>query len=155
MGTRIAVFAGTFDPVTMGHVDVIRRAAPLFDELIIAIGVNTAKKTLFPLELRSEWLRETFKDLANVRIAHYEGLTVSFCKSVSAAYLLRGLRNGTDFDYEAHIAQLNKSLDGEIETVFMLTSPEYSFISSTLVRDLILHRGDFQKYVPAAVEVNR
>ncbi len=154
MSKRIAVFAGTFDPVTMGHVDVIRRAAPLFDELIIAIGKNTAKKTLFPLEQRSEWLRETFKDLNNVRIAHYEGLTVSFCESVGARYLLRGLRNGTDFDYEAHIAQLNKSLDTRVETVFMMTSPEYSFISSTLVRDLIMHKGNFQKYVPVAVEVN-
>jgi len=114
MNNRIAVFAGTFDPVTMGHVDVVRRAAPLFDEIIIAIGVNTAKKTLFSLEKRTEWLERTFSDLSNIRIEHYEGLTVNFCESVGAKYLLRGLRNGTDFDYEAHIAQLNKSR-GQLE----------------------------------------
>jgi len=153
MNKRIAVFAGTFDPVTMGHVDVVRRAAPLFDEIIIAIGVNTAKKTLFSLEKRTEWLERTFSDLSNIRIEHYEGLTVNFCESVGAKYLLRGLRNGTDFDYEAHIAQLNKSLDSKIETVFMMTSPEFSFISSTLVRDLVIHQGDYQPYVPNSVEL--
>jgi len=153
MNKRIAVFAGTFDPVTMGHVDVVRRAAPLFDEIIIAIGVNTAKKTLFSLEKRTEWLERTFSDLSNIRIEHYEGLTVNFCESVGAKYLLRGLRNGTDFDYEAHIAQLNKSLDSKIETVFMMTSPEFSFISSTLVRDLVIHKGDYQPYVPNSVEL--
>ena len=153
MNKRIAVFAGTFDPVTMGHVDVVRRAAPLFDEIIIAIGVNTAKKTLFSLEKRTEWLERTFSDLSNIRIKHYEGLTVNFCESMGAKYLLRGLRNGTDFDYEAHIAQLNKSLDSKIETVFMMTSPEFSFISSTLVRDLVIHQGDYQPYVPNSVEL--
>ena len=153
MNKRIAVFAGTFDPVTMGHVDVVRRAAPLFDEIIIAIGVNTAKKTLFSLEKRTEWLERTFSDLSNIRIKHYEGLTVNFCESVGAKYLLRGLRNGTDFDYEAHIAQLNKSLDSKIETVFIMTSPEFSFISSTLVRDLVIHNGDYQPYVPNSVEL--
>ena len=153
MNKRIAVFAGTFDPVTMGHVDVVRRAAPLFDEIIIAIGVNTAKKTLFSLDKRTEWLERTFSDLSNIRIEHYEGLTVNFCESVGAKYLLRGLRNGTDFDYEAHIAQLNKSLDSKIETVFMMTSPEFSFISSTLVRDLVIHQGDYQPYVPNSVEL--
>jgi len=153
MNKRIAVFAGTFDPVTMGHVDVVRRAAPLFDEIIIAIGVNTAKKTLFSLEKRTDWLERTFSDLSNIRIEHYEGLTVNFCESVGAKYLLRGLRNGTDFDYEAHIAQLNKSLDSKIETVFMMTSPEFSFISSTLVRDLVIHQGDYQPYVPNSVEL--
>lgn len=153
MNKRIAVFAGTFDPVTMGHVDVVRRAAPLFDELVIAIGVNTAKKTLFPLEKRTEWLQKTFADLSNVRVEHYEGLTVTFCESVGSGYLLRGLRNGTDFDYEAHIAQLNKSLDTRVETIFMLTLPQYSFISSTLVRDLIIHKGDFKPYVPEVVQM--
>lgn len=153
MNKRIAVFAGTFDPVTMGHVDVVRRAAPLFDELVIAIGVNTAKKTLFPLEKRTEWLQKTFADLSNVRVEHYEGLTVMFCESVGSGYLLRGLRNGTDFDYEAHIAQLNKSLDTRVETIFMLTLPQYSFISSTLVRDLIIHKGDFKPYVPEVVQM--
>jgi len=153
MNKRIAVFAGTFDPITMGHVDIVRRAAPLFDELIIAIGINTFKKTLFPLEKRTEWLTKTFEDLKNVRVDYYEGLTVSYCESVSAGYLLRGLRNGTDFDYEAHIAQLNKSLDTRVETIFMMTSPEHSFLSSTLVRDLIIHKGDFHPYVPEVVRL--
>jgi pantetheine-phosphate adenylyltransferase len=153
MTLRKAVFAGTFDPITNGHVDVVQRAASLFDELIIAIGINTAKKTLFGLEQRTLWLQETFHDISHVRVMHYEGLTVNFCKELGARYMLRGLRNGTDFDYEAHIAQLNKSLSGEVETVFMLTSPEVSFISSTLVRDLIIHGGDYSAYVPEAVKV--
>lgn len=155
MSKRIAVFAGTFDPITLGHVDIVNRSAPLFDELIIAIGINTAKKTLATLEQRTQWLQLTFSHLSQVRVQHYEGLTVSFCKQVGAQYLLRGLRNGTDFDYEAHIGQLNKSLDQQIETVFMLTSPEYSFISSTLVRDLIIHGGDYHRYVPEAVRFTK
>jgi pantetheine-phosphate adenylyltransferase len=153
MKKRIAVFAGTFDPVTNGHVDVVRRASTLFDELIIAIGVNTAKKNLFGLEQRTLWLEETFADLESVKVRHYEGLTVGFCREMGAQYILRGLRNGTDFDYEAHIAQLNKSLDGSIETVFMLTSADLSFISSTMIRDLIVHGGDYRAYVPKAVRL--
>jgi pantetheine-phosphate adenylyltransferase len=145
---RIAVFPGTFDPVTIGHVDIVVRGAKLFDEVIVAIGINTKKAMLFDLEQRTKWLEESFQNVPNVRIEHYEGLTVEYCKTVGAQFLLRGLRNGTDFDYESHIAQLNKSLNEDIETVFILSSPELGYISSTLVRDLIIHKGDYQKFIP-------
>ena len=145
---RIAVFPGTFDPVTKGHVDIVVRGAKLFDEVIVAIGINTKKAMLFDLEQRTKWLEESFQHVPNVRIEHYEGLTVEYCKTVGAQFLLRGLRNGTDFDYESHIAQLNKSLNEDIETVFILSSPELGYISSTLVRDLIIHKGDYQKFIP-------
>lgn len=145
---RIAVFPGTFDPVTKGHVDIVVRGAKLFDEVIVAIGINTKKAMLFDLEQRTKWLEESFQHVPNVRIEHYEGLTVEYCKIVGAQFLLRGLRNGTDFDYESHIAQLNKSLNEDIETVFILSSPELGYISSTLVRDLIIHKGDYQKFIP-------
>jgi pantetheine-phosphate adenylyltransferase len=149
---RIAVFPGTFDPVTKGHVDIVMRGAKLFDEVIVAIGINSKKAMLFDLEQRTKWLEDSFKHVSNVRIEHYEGLTVEFCKKVGAQFLLRGLRNGTDFDYESHIAQLNKSLNEDIETVFILSSPELGYISSTLVRDLIIHKGDFQKFIPFNLE---
>jgi pantetheine-phosphate adenylyltransferase len=145
---RIAVFPGTFDPITIGHVDIVVRGAKLFDEVIVAIGINTKKAMLFDLEQRTKWLEESFQHVPNVRIEHYEGLTVEYCKTVGAQFLLRGLRNGTDFDYESHIAQLNKSLKEDIETVFILSSPELGYISSTLVRDLIIHKGDYQKFLP-------
>ena len=153
MTKKIAVFPGTFDPVTKGHVDIVSRGANLFDEVIVAVGVNTNKKTLFDLETRTEWLKKAFETLPNVRIDHYEGLTVEYCHKIGAGYLLRGLRNGTDFDYESHIAQLNKNLKNEVETVFILSSPEHSYISSTLVRDLIIHKGDFRKYLPEQVDL--
>lgn len=153
MTKKIAVFPGTFDPVTKGHVDIVSRGANLFDEVIVAVGVNTNKKTLFDLETRTEWLKKAFETLPNVRIDHYEGLTVEYCHKIGAGYLLRGLRNGTDFDYESHIAQLNKNLKNEVETVFILSSPELSYISSTLVRDLIIHKGDFGKYLPEQVDL--
>ena len=153
MTKKIAVFPGTFDPVTKGHVDIVSRGANLFDEVIVAVGVNTNKKTLFDLETRTEWLKKAFETLPNVRIDHYEGLTVEYCHKIGAGYLLRGLRNGTDFDYESHIAQLNKNLKNEVETVFILSSPELSYISSTLVRDLIIHKGDFRKYLPEQVDL--
>lgn len=153
MTKKIAVFPGTFDPVTKGHVDIVSRGANLFDEVIVAVGVNTNKKTLFDLETRTEWLKKAFETSPNVRIDHYEGLTVEYCHKIGAGYLLRGLRNGTDFDYESHIAQLNKNLKNEVETVFILSSPELSYISSTLVRDLIIHKGDFRKYLPEQVDL--
>ena len=153
MTKKIAVFPGTFDPVTKGHVDIVSRGASLFDEVIVAVGVNTNKKTLFDLETRTEWLKKAFQTLPNVRIDHYEGLTVEYCHKIGAGYLLRGLRNGTDFDYESHIAQLNKNLKNKVETVFILSSPELSYISSTLVRDLIIHKGDFRKYLPEQVDL--
>jgi pantetheine-phosphate adenylyltransferase len=144
----IAVFPGTFDPVTKGHLDIVARGAQLFDEVVVAIGINTKKTTLFDLDQRTKWLKETFAPYSNVRIDHYEGLTVDYCDQIGAKFLLRGLRNGSDFDYESHIAQLNKDLSHGIETVFILSSPGLSYISSTLVRDLILHEGEYQRYMP-------
>lgn len=148
---NIAVFPGTFDPITVGHVDIVNRASSMFDEIIIAIGVNTKKTTLFELEKRKEWVKIAFANNPKVRVEAYEGLTVDFCKTVNATFLLRGLRNGTDFDYESHIAQLNKALWNNIETIFIMCNPELSYISSTLVRDLIIHKADYQRYLPVGV----
>jgi pantetheine-phosphate adenylyltransferase len=151
METRIAVFAGTFDPITNGHVDVIKRSLPLFDKIVIAIGENTKKQTLFDTEKRLSWIREIFLSETRISVASYSGLTVDFCKEVGASFILRGLRNGSDYDYEAHIAQLNKELNPLIETVFVITSPEVSYISSSLVRDLIVYQGDYTRFVPSQV----
>jgi pantetheine-phosphate adenylyltransferase len=151
METRIAVFAGTFDPITNGHVDVIKRSLPLFDNIVIAIGENTKKQTLFDTEKRLSWIREIFASEPRISVASYSGLTVDFCKEVGARYILRGLRNGSDYDYEAHIAQLNKELNPLVETVFVITSPEVSYISSSLVRDLIVYQGDYTRFVPSQV----
>jgi pantetheine-phosphate adenylyltransferase len=148
---NIAVFPGTFDPITVGHVDIVNRASSMFDEIIIAIGVNTKKTTLFDLEKRKEWVKIAFANNPKVRVEAYEGLTVDFCKTVNATFLLRGLRNGTDFDYESHIAQLNKALWNNIETIFIMCNPELSYISSTLVRDLIIHKADYHRYLPVGV----
>lgn len=148
---NIAVFPGTFDPITVGHEDIINRASPLFDEIIVAIGINTKKTTLFPIETRIEWIQKTFAFNPKITIQSYEGLTVDFCKKNNARFLIRGLRNGSDFDYESHIAQLNKALWNDIETIFITSSPELSYISSTLVRDLIIHQADYQRYLPAGI----
>lgn len=149
--SKIAVFPGTFDPVTIGHVDIVNRASELFDEIIIAIGVNTKKTTLFDLQLRRQWIQTAFANNPKVRIESYEGLTVDFCKKMGAKFLLRGLRNGTDFDYESHIAQLNKALWNDIETVFIMCDPAMSYVSSTLIRDLIIHKADYARYLPEGV----
>lgn len=149
--SKIAVFPGTFDPVTIGHVDIVNRASELFDEIIIAIGVNTKKTTLFDLQVRKQWIQTAFANNPKVRIESYEGLTVDFCKKMGAKFLLRGLRNGTDFDYESHIAQLNKALWNEIETVFIMCDPAMSYVSSTLIRDLIIHKADYARYLPEGV----
>lgn len=149
--SKIAVFPGTFDPVTVGHVDIVNRASELFDEIIIAIGVNTKKTTLFDLQVRKQWIQTAFANNPKVRIESYEGLTVDFCKKMGAKFLLRGLRNGTDFDYESHIAQLNKALWNDIETVFIMCDPAMSYVSSTLIRDLIIHKADYARYLPEGV----
>jgi pantetheine-phosphate adenylyltransferase len=148
---RIAVFAGTFDPITLGHVDIVKRALQLFDSIIIAVGVNTKKQNLFPVEKRLEWIKNIFKDEPKVQVESYEDLTVQFCRNQNANYILRGLRNGSDYDYEAHIAQLNRELAPEIETVFIITTPALSYISSSLVRDLIIYGGEYKSFVPEEV----
>lgn len=150
MDKKIAVFPGSFDPLTLGHLDVIQRGITLFDRLIIAIGVNTDKKYMFTLEERLEILRETFQDEPKISVHTYSGLTIDFCKDIKANFILRGLRNPADFEFEKAIAHTNRKLS-EIETVFLLTSSGKSYISSSIVRDVIRHGGDYSGLVPEAV----
>ncbi len=151
MKEQIAVFPGSFDPVTSGHVEIIKRAAPLFGKIIVAIGANSQKKILFPLDTRLNWLREIFTDSPNIIIDSYEGLTINFCKIKEANFILRGLRNTADFEYEKTIALNNRSIARNIETILMMASPEYAFIHSTIVRELIQHGADVKHLVPACV----
>lgn len=150
---KIAVFPGSFDPITNGHVDIVKRAIPLFDRIIMAIGVNSIKKALFPLDKRLKWLEEVFRDNPTVEVDHFEGLTVHFCQKVDAKYLIRGLRNASDFDYEKTIAQLNNIVGEDIETVFFISRPEYSHISSTIVREIISGKGDTSAFLPPEVQI--
>jgi pantetheine-phosphate adenylyltransferase len=150
---KIAVFPGSFDPFTIGHEAIIRRAMSLFDEIIIAVGANVLKKNYYSLETRKEMIIKVFKDEPRVIVDHYEGLTVDFCTKNGAAYLLRGLRTAADFEFERAIGQVNKSMAPGIETVFLLTVPEHSFINSTIVRDIIRSGGNASKFVPAAINL--
>lgn len=145
-----AVFPGSFDPITLGHTDIIERALPLFDEIILAIGTNSNKKYMFSLEERLHFLKTTFKDEPKISVLTYEGLTVDFCKEQDAAFLLRGLRNGQDLEFEKAIGQTNYKMSG-IDTLFFITSSGKSHISSTVVRDVIRHGGDYQFMVPQVV----
>jgi len=146
-----AVFPGSFDPITLGHVDIIERGIALFDEVIIAIGVNADKKYMWSLEDRIAFIEQAFEGNPKVKVASYEGLTAEFCREVNANFLLRGLRNSLDFSYEKMIAQTNNMLIG-IESVFMVSSPEASHISSTIVRDIARYNGDFSALVPKSVK---
>ena len=145
---KIAVFPGSFDPITDGHIDLVRRFAPLFDEIIVAVGVNTSKKGLFSLEQRLSWLEKVFEDDHNIEVGSFEGLTVNYCKEKKAQYLVRGLRNASDFDYEKTISQLNNIIGDNVETLFFISKPEYSHISSTIVREIIKGKGDISTFVP-------
>lgn len=145
-----AVFPGSFDPITLGHTEIIERALPLFDEIILAIGTNSDKQYMFPLEERLRFLQETFKDQQKVKIMTYKGLTVDFCKEQEAKFLLRGLRNTPDLEFEKFIGQTNLKMAG-IDTVFFITSPEKSHISSTVVREIIRYGGDYGFMVPPVV----
>ncbi|MEL6811659.1 MAG: pantetheine-phosphate adenylyltransferase [Bacteroidota bacterium] len=144
---RIAVFPGSFDPITVGHVDIINRALPLFDEIIVAIGTNAAKKYMWALDVRIAWIAEAFKEEPKIRVASYHGLTADFCKAEDAQFILRGLRNTTDFTYEQTIAQANDKVNG-VDSVFLICSPEYSHISSSIVRDIARNGGDYSSLVP-------
>lgn len=151
---KIAIFPGSFDPITVGHVDIVTRAVPLFDEIIIAIGVNTQKKYLFPLEQRIEWIKKVFKDQPTVKVESYTGLTVNYCQQKNAKYIIRGIRSSADFEYEKTIAQLNKMMQPDLDTFLILSSPELSAISSTIVREIIIGNGDTSKFLPKEVDVN-
>lgn len=146
-----AVFSGSFDPITKGHKDIILRALPLFDEIIVAIGVNIMKKNAFSLDQRLQWIKDTFADYPKVKVTHYEGLTVDFCKENDAKYIIRGLRGSIDLEYESTIAEANKKINPEIETIFFITDPSLRCVSSTVVRDLLKHNYPVDEFVPESV----
>ena len=148
---RIALFPGSFDPITKGHENVIRRALTLFDEIIIGIGINPQKECMFSLEKRTEWIESIFVKEEKIRVENYEGLTVDFCKKIKVNYILRGLRTENDFEFEKNIAQMNHSMEPKIESIFMICDPKYSAITSTIVRDIIKNGGDVSQFVPVEV----
>jgi pantetheine-phosphate adenylyltransferase len=150
---RIAVFPGSFDPITKGHESVILRAVPLFDKIIIAIGTNSEKKSFFSLEQRLKWLQKVFAHEPKIIVMQYGGLTVDFCRIVNAKFLLRGLRTSADFEFERSIGQINKQLDPSVETVFLLTAPEHTALNSSIVRDIVRNGGDPSPFVPDAVAI--
>jgi len=149
--SRVCLFPGTFDPVTLGHVDIINRAIPLFDKIIVGIGRNTTKAPMFSAEQRLEWIREIYKNKSCIEGAIYEGLTVDFCKKVNAGFILRGIRYVSDFEYEKTIADANRTLDSSIETIFLTGEPKYTSVASTIVRDIIRNGGDASQFLPEVV----
>ncbi len=150
---KIAVFPGSFDPFTIGHEAIVRRALSLFDEIIIAVGANALKKNFYSLATRKEMITKIFQDEPRVKVDHYEGLTVDYCKVNGAAYLIRGLRTAADFEFERAIAQVNKAMASDIESVFLLTIPEHSPINSSIVRDIIRCGGDASMFVPETINL--
>ena len=149
---KCAVFPGSFDPITLGHLDILERSIPLFDEIIIGVGSNSEKKYMFPLNKRMAFIEETFSEYKSISVVKYQGLTIEFCKKVQANFIIRGLRNPADFEFEKAIAHTNRKLSG-IETVFLLTSAKTSFISSSIVREIISNRGDYTQLVPPTVRL--
>ncbi len=150
---RKAVFPGSFDPFTLGHLDILKRSLPLFDEIIVGIGKNIEKKTMFSESERISFIKNYFSDEPKIKVQSYSGLTIDFCKENGANFILRGIRNNGDFEFEKAIARTNRKLS-KIETVFLLTSAKTSFISSSIVRELILNKGDFQLLVPYSVKIS-
>ncbi len=151
---KIAIFPGSFDPITAGHVDIVKRAVPLFDKIIVAIGINTQKKYLFPFDQRMEWLASVFKNEPTVTVDSYEGLTAHYSNKIGAKYMIRGLRNASDFDYEKTISQLNNIVGQGVETVFLISHPEFSHISSTIVREIIKGKGDASPFLPKEIQIS-
>lgn len=151
---KIAIFPGSFDPLTLGHVDIINKALPLFDKIIIGIGSNTEKKYMFALEQRKAWIEKTFNSENKIEVKAYNSLTVDFCKQTGANYIIRGLRSAKDFEYEKPIAHLNHELNNQIETIFLLASEKYTSVSSTIIRDILNYGGDVSKFVPQGVATN-
>ena len=149
---RICLFPGTFDPVTLGHIDIIERAVNLFDKLVIGIGTNSSKQPMFSVEQRTGWIQEIFKNDPRIHVTGYEGLTVDYCHKIGANYILRGIRYISDFEYEKAIADMNRILATDIETIFLTCSPLYSTISSTLVRDVIRNGGNASMFMPKEVK---
>ncbi len=147
-----AIFPGSFDPITLGHFDIIKRGTEIFDEVIVAIGINADKKYMFPLEERKNFIEKAFADYSNISVVTYKGLTIDLCKKLNAEFILRGLRNPADFEFEKAIAHTNRKMTA-IETVFLLTDPETSYISSSIVRDVLRNGGDYSLLVPDSVRI--
>lgn len=151
---RIAIFPGSFDPFTIGHESIVQRALPMFDKIVIMIGYNANKKSFFPIEKRMKWINQIFKDEPKIEVQIHEGLTVDFCKEVNANYILRGIRTSSDFEYERAIAQVNKKMHPEIESVFLLTLPEHTPINATIIRDIVFHGGDASMFLPKGLDMD-
>lgn len=148
---RICLFPGTFDPVTLGHTDIINRALPLFDKIIVGIGINASKNPMFGAEQRMQWFKEIYKNEPKVESEVYDGLTINYCKQVGAQFILRGIRYVSDFEYEKTIADANRTLDNNIETIFLTGEPKYTSVASTIVRDILRNGGDASPFLPDAV----
>lgn len=148
---RIAVFPGSFDPITIAHVDILNRALPLFDQVVIGIGLNSQKKSFFPIGKRQEFLETIYEGNENIKVTTYEGLTVKFCTEIGARYIIRGIRSASDFEYEKAIAQMNHAMYPQIESIFIMSKPGYSAISSTIVKDIIRNGGDASQFVPLEI----
>ena len=151
--TKTAIFPGSFSPFTVGHQSVVDRALPLFDKIIISIGINSEKNQYFSIEERLQWIKNVYANNAKIEVKFYEGLTVDFCKKENANYILRGLRDSHDFKFEKGIAQMNKDLNKEVETIFIITPPEISHISSSIIRDIIKNGGDVSKFIPKEIDL--
>ena len=154
MEKKIALFPGSFDPITKGHKSIVERALPMFDKIVVAVGTNTAKNSVFPLKKRIEWIEKTFAQYDNVEVVTFNSLTVDFCREIGAKYILRGLRNSTDFQYERNIARINQELDSEIETIFLMTKPDDAAISSSLVREILSFGRDVSQFIPEEIEIS-
>ena len=150
---KIAIFPGSFDPFTIGHKEIVDRTIPIFDKIIIAIGQNKEKKTFFSIEKRIKWINSVYNQNKKIEVRKYTGLTINFCKQEKANYIIRGIRDNNDFNYEKKIAQINKDLDKEIETLFIISSKKTSHISSSLIRDIIKNKGDIKKFLPKKIKL--
>jgi len=148
---RICLFPGTFDPVTLGHIDIINRSLPLFDKVVVGIGINASKNPMFTADQRKLWFEDIYKDQPKVEVATYDGLTVKFCQAIGANFILRGIRYVSDFEYEKTIADANRTMDRTIETIFLTGEPKYTSVASTIVRDIIRNGGDASPFLPEAV----
>lgn len=150
---RIALFPGSFDPFTKGHESVVRKALPLFDEIVIGIGQNSTKNSMFSFEQRSKWIQDVFADCSTVSVKPYSGLTIDFCREIGSKFILRGLRNPNDYQYESNIAMMNQAMDGEILSVFLVCDAEFAAINSTIVREIHKNGGDVSQFLPAAIDL--
>ncbi len=149
---KIALFPGSFDPITKGHYDIIQRISPLFDKIVVGIGTNSSKKYLFSIEQRMNWIKKTFKENPKIEVKSYSGLTIDFCKEINAKHIIRGLRNVADYNFESSIAQMNFDMENSIETIFLQTTPTLSAINSTIVRDIIRNNGNAAQFVPENIK---